>query len=691
VASLQPGDVFAGHRIEEVAGQGGMGVVYRATQLDLDRTVALKVIAPAQAQDPDFRARFVRECRVAASIDHPNVLPVYAAGETDGVLYLTMRFVEGDDLRGLVRRERQLPPERAAHVVAQIAAALDAAHVRGVVHRDVKPANVLLGADDHAYLTDFGLTRRLQSHTGTSRTGQWVGTLGYVAPEQIRGERVDARADVYALGCVLFHALTGVPPYRRDGDEATLWAHLHDPPPPVTALTPGVPSELEALIERALAKHPDDRFPSAGDLGRAALTAVGRAGAPGPERLVAQGAAAPGEAWDVDAPTAGSPTQTPTHVLAGDGAGRAGGARRAESSGGREGADGMRRDRRSAVPSGPVGIAIAALLGAAVVIGLGLLLVDGRGHDNGSDAGRTPSAAGVARPAVSIGGRPNGLAVTADRVFAITPTAKRISVLDPAGNRRVRRPTLAGTAGMGAIASAYGSLWVIGRDRVLLRIDPHTGRRRSATPLPPDVVGLPVRIVASGGAIWVAVRGQGGAVVRLDPRGRKAPAIVRVRYGIQDMDVGAGYVWVTNRERRAVTRLTVTPSGIDPGTRRTVTVAGQAAGIVVGLGYVWVAVREAGAVTQIEPGSLNTVEIPVGHDPTGIAVGAGAAWVSNYGDHTISRIDPVHSTTVGEPIPVRRNPKAVAVRGLTVWVASVADGAVQRVDASPLATDPASR
>src|SRR3954447_7982096 len=200
MADLAPGDVFAGHRIEEMAGRGGMGVVYRATELGLDRTVALKLITPALAGDPDFRARFVRESRAAASIEHPNVIPIFSAGEDQDVLYISMRFVEGQDLRHLIQSVGALDPRRATRIVAQIAAALDAAHERGLVHRDVKPANVLLTSTEHAYLSDFGLIKRVgEGATQVSRPG-WVGTLGYVAPEQIRGERVDARSDVYALG-----------------------------------------------------------------------------------------------------------------------------------------------------------------------------------------------------------------------------------------------------------------------------------------------------------------------------------------------------------------------------------------------------------------------------------------------------------------------------------------------------------
>src|SRR3954452_20629216 len=309
MADLAPGDVFAGHRIEDVAGRGGMGVVYRALQLALDRTVALKLITPALAGDPDFRARFVRESRAAASIEHPNVIPIFSAGDEQDVLYISMRFVDGEDLRALLRREGALDPRRAAQIVAQVAAALDAAHERGLVHRDVKPANVLLTSTEHVYLTDFGLIKRVgEGATQVSRPG-WVGTLGYVAPEQIRGERVDARSDVYALGSVLFHTLTGGPPFAADTDEATLWRHLHDEPPSVNGQAPVA---FDPVIRRALAKSPDHRYPSAGDLGRAALAAAGESVSERPERQVARGSAAPGDVLDEDEAFISSGVTRPT-------------------------------------------------------------------------------------------------------------------------------------------------------------------------------------------------------------------------------------------------------------------------------------------------------------------------------------------------------------------------------------------
>ena len=224
------GSVFAGHRIEKVVARGGMGVILRATQLRPARPVALKLVAPALLEDSTHRERFKRESEIAASIDHPNVIPIYQTGEEGGLMFIAMRWVDGTDLAALLAEGGPLHPGRAAHLVAQVAAALDAAHAHGLVHRDVKPANVLLAAEDHVYLTDFGLSRHAVSEPGirpVTRAGRWVGTLDYVAPEQIEGRPVDARTDVYALGCVLYELLTGTPPFARETELATLWAHVH--------------------------------------------------------------------------------------------------------------------------------------------------------------------------------------------------------------------------------------------------------------------------------------------------------------------------------------------------------------------------------------------------------------------------------------------------------------------------------
>ena len=295
---LAEGTEFAGCRIEGVVGRGGMGVVYRATQLGLGRPVALKLLAADRAADPEFRARFEREWQMAAAIDHPNIIPVYAAGDDRGTLYLVLRYVAGTDLQGLLRHSGRLEPARAAAVTAQVAAALDAAHAAGLVHRDVKPANVLLDRD-HVYLTDFGLTR-LADGGGTqiTQTGRWIGTVDYASPEQLESRATDARSDVYALGCVLYAALTGGPPFPRETVPATLLAHLNDPPPRPSRL--GVPAAFDAVIARALAKDPADRYPSAGDLGRAALAAARGEPVTEGERSVAQGEAAPAETRVMD-------------------------------------------------------------------------------------------------------------------------------------------------------------------------------------------------------------------------------------------------------------------------------------------------------------------------------------------------------------------------------------------------------
>ena len=306
VPHLEPGTALGDYRIDGVAGQGGMGVVYRATQLGLGRPVALKVIAAEYADNPDFRERFKSEAQVAASIDHPNVVPIFEAGEADGVLYLAMRYVEGTDLRTLVDSSQRLDPERAVRIVWQIAGALDAAHRRGLVHRDVKPPNVLIaqGEEEHAYLTDFGLTKSAAASGGVTRTGNFVGTPDFAAPEQIRGEHADARADVYALGAVLFHSLTGRVPFPRDSELAKMYAHLNDPAPAASPLAAGIPAGLDVVIGTAMAKAPEERYASAGDLARAALAALQGEVAPAPAGSVATGdaLAQPSRVPDTPAP-----------------------------------------------------------------------------------------------------------------------------------------------------------------------------------------------------------------------------------------------------------------------------------------------------------------------------------------------------------------------------------------------------
>ena len=316
-----------------------MGLVYRAWHDRLQRAVAIKVIAPELAAESTFRARFEQESLLAAQIEHPNVIPVYEVGESARLLFIVMRYIEGVDVGELLHRSGRLDPRRAASMVNQVAAALDGAHARGLVHRDVKPGNLLVSGGigaEHIYLTDFGITKRIADGGGLTATGLIVGTVDYVAPEQVLGRPVDARSDVYALGCVLYELLTGLVPFPRDTDVAKLFAHVNDAPPAPRQLAPAVPRELDAVVTKAMAKNPDERYLSAGDLGRAAIAgAEGRPYAE-PPRSVATGRAAtqnaegepaaepretaPAAPDEPDTAIAEATTKTPDdrHVSAGD-------------------------------------------------------------------------------------------------------------------------------------------------------------------------------------------------------------------------------------------------------------------------------------------------------------------------------------------------------------------------------------
>jgi hypothetical protein len=365
---LSAGDAFAGYRIEERLGRGGMGVLYLALEPGLERRVALKLIAPEAAADEVFAKRFAEESKIAASIEHPNVVPIYAAAEEDGVPFSAMRYVAGADLALRLAREGRLDPAVAVGLIAQVGNGLDAIHAAGLVHRDVKPANVLLSGGEgveHAYITDFGVARNVTTESGLTQTGRFVGTLDYVAPEQISGAGVDARADVYALGCLLFKLLVGEVPFPKDGDAARLFAHLNDPPPAPSLYVPEVSMALDDVVIRAMSKAPEDRYPSAGDLGRAAQAALRGEQTTAPERTVATGAAA--------TQTAETVTNEPEETAAGTAPERLEPSR-------------SRRRKR--------GLIAAAMLAVAVVAGAAIALSGGGGD-------RGPSAIQEARTAAT--------------------------------------------------------------------------------------------------------------------------------------------------------------------------------------------------------------------------------------------------------------------------------------------------
>ena len=345
---LAPGAMLAGYRIEEEIGRGGMAVVYCAYDDHLDRRVALKVLAPDLARDEVFRARFIQESRIAAATEHPNIIPVFSAGEADGVLYIAMRYIPDGDVRSLIDRVGPLPPARACALIAQAASALDAAHARGLVHRDVKPTNMLLeisprtSRPDHLYLSDFGLAKP-SAASGLTATGQFFGTVDYVAPEQIQGEPLDGRTDQYALACTAFEMLSGFPPFQRENGMAVISAQLSEPPPSLSARVPGLPAAVDRVIAKALAKSPADRYERCLDFAEALQAAC----------LPKATGAEAGVAGVPYTPTRAAGPVTPATVA--DAAARPGAAslRQSRLPGGRHGLPGRRRrppSRRRGLP-----------------------------------------------------------------------------------------------------------------------------------------------------------------------------------------------------------------------------------------------------------------------------------------------------------------------------------------------------
>ena len=291
---LAPGAQLAGYEIQERIGHGGMAVVYRALDLRLGRLVALKVLAPHLGEDEAFRQRFMRESRAAAGVDHPHIIPVFEAGEASGVLFIAMRYVGHGDVRKLIESQGRLTPERTATIAGQVASALDAAHAHGLVHRDVKPANILLGQasggdTDHVYLSDFGLSKHSLTPSTLTSTGQFLGTLDYVSPEQIQGQPVDGRADQYALACAVVEMLTGAPPFSRGDSMALMWAQLEAAPPRLTDRRPDLPRAVDEVIAAAMCKSPDGRFATCREFAAALAGAFQEhRHRPGPTTAVAQ-------------------------------------------------------------------------------------------------------------------------------------------------------------------------------------------------------------------------------------------------------------------------------------------------------------------------------------------------------------------------------------------------------------------
>ncbi|HEV8166425.1 MAG TPA: protein kinase, partial [Actinomycetota bacterium] len=523
------GTRLAGYQIQALLGRGGMGVVYLAEQLGPHRQVALKLLLDPATASEAFRERFLRESELAAAIDHPNVLPVYDAGETDGVLWIAMRYVPGIDLAALLERDGPLAPEQALAIIGPVAGALEAAHARGLVHRDVKPANILLAVEDgvvaHAYLADFGLTRRVGAARGVTVSGQVLGTIDYVAPEQVEGGPLDGRADQYSLGCVLFECLTGVVPFRRDSDLAVLWAHVHDPPPRVRDYRPDLPSALDDTVDRALAKAPGDRYPSCAAMvaaAQAALTGVTPAGL--------------------------------RHRI-----GRAFGRR-----------PGHRRRPGLTRRSSLLLTVTAGLLSVVLLVVAVLLARDGRAPAVPTTPAVVPAAntavridpatyALVAAPAV--GPDPAAVAGGGGSVWVANRKDGTVTVVDPDTNRVQQTLPASGSGPTGpggpGLAYASGSLWLANTDqRQVARVDPGADTTRI------PVGASPIAIAAAApdaDAVWVAARTQsgGGLVARIDATSNQVDHRIPLPYPPTGLAItpDGRTVWVANAADKAIRRI----------------------------------------------------------------------------------------------------------------------------------------
>jgi Protein kinase domain len=596
------GREVAGYRLEAVIGRGGMGVVYLAEDLALERKVALKLLAPELSEDERFRARFHRESRLAAAIDHPNVVPIYDAGEAAGVLYIVMRYVEGTDLRTVLLDDGALEPPRALALLSQVAEALDAAHARGLVHRDVKPSNVLVasvGGREHAYLADFGLTL-----SGTVRSSALAGSPEYVAPEQVSDGVVDARSDVYSLGCMLFECLAGAVPFRRGSEFEVLYAQLSDDAPTISEQRPGLPRALDTVLARALAKDPRGRFETAGELIMAARAAVP--------------AARPRRRWAVALAVA--------VVAAGAGVGlwltmtgqRSATAPTLEVAGGAV--------QRVDPASGEL-VATYDLEGPVVDIVAGPRGIWGLDSARGLLVRIDPGTG--ARMAKATAHRaPIGLVATGSTlgIVAEDDQGAVAAAIDPEhvtqyGEIRIRSespgelwPVTAVSAA--AISSSHGrvAVWVAdAAGSVLYRVAP-----RIPMLVTIDVGGTPLALAASGETLWVGLTDE---ILTLDFSGRivsRAP----VEATPVALSAGAEGIWAAD-VRGTVARL----DSVGRPTRR-LALRRRIVDLAVGNGSVW-ALAADGALIRIDPERAQIVgEVAVGQNPTALTVSRDGVWVA---------------------------------------------------------------
>ncbi|MFL5927409.1 MAG: protein kinase domain-containing protein, partial [Gaiellaceae bacterium] len=603
------GSVVGGFTVAQPLARGAMGAVYVAEDPG-GRRVALKLLSPELAHDERFRQRFLRESRLAASLEHPNVVRTIAAGDDGGVLYLAMQHVDGVDLRELLRAERRLVPERAVSIVAQAAEALDAAHDAGLVHRDVKPGNILV-EDERAYVCDFGLARHVSSVGSLTGDRGFVGTVDYVAPEQIRGEPVDGRADVYALGCVLFECLTGARPYERDTELAVVFAHLNEPPPRLTELQPDLPAAWDRVVAGALAKDPAARYPSCGALAAAAREAlagrVARQRARWPiaaaAAAVAFSAAAIGIVLALQNRSSGGASKpAAARPLVLEGLDTATGRALVDfHSGNRFGYD--------AAPSDVVVTGTSAWL--LLPSEQRLLRVDTRTHKLASSL----ALPWVPLPRLAAG---NGFVWAAQDGG---PELARVSVAD----RRLDRVRPNNTPSTG-IAAGDGSLWVA-TDGTIGDVVPENGT--SGRQIPYDGSG---RLAFGDGALW-SLEGL-GMIRKLDGRTGRTLARRDLHATVSDIAIGGGRVWAA-----------VVPDGVvyglderDLRVRRTVPVGPDPERLSFAGGRLWIANTAAGVVTSFDPRTGKRRRFTLSAKPAAAAYGSGALWAGTVPEAALPRV-----------------------------------------------------
>jgi ABC-type transport system substrate-binding protein len=574
------GTVLAGLRVKARIGEGAMGAVYLAEEISGGRRVALKVLAPELARDERFRQRFLRESVIAAGLDHPNIVRTVASGDEDGVLYLAMDYVEGADLRELLQRNGSLDPERAVGLIAQVADALDAAHAAGLVHRDVKPGNIILSGNEpseRAYVCDFGLARHVSSVSSLTGERGFVGTIDYVPPEQIEGRQLDGRADIYSLGCVLYECLAGTRPFDRESELSVVFAHLNEPPPRLTDLRPDLPVAFDTVFATALAKSPDDRYSTCGEFARAARAAL----------------------------------RGKTYV--------------------------PRRTRRRLLVAGAVAL---AAVGAAIA---GVLASQDETAKAQAVSFR-PSALNVLDvrtrhvdervpfgTRLDVGDGWSDVAVTGRSAWVLLGARHRLLRIDvPTGRvvRVVNLPIQPGTR----LLTALGSVWVTeDLGPRLLRIDARTGRIERRFTFRGESLGA--GLTYGAGALWLTL---GSDVARVDPQTGRV--LRRFATGSRWLTFGDGAVWAVDPGNGVVTKIDPVENKIAARTK----LHGWASDVAIGGGIVWVSVIPDSVVFRLSEDDLSVEGTsPTGPDPQRLSFSAGKLWIANTAASAVSFLDQV--------------------------------------------------